>query len=830
MRRIGFVLIVLGAIVWAGCGSSHMKKGDKSVEKGDYEAAVRHFENAVRKLTPDAIQESPRQLAHAYHQFGSLSPKDKLNAAIMSLSDALIKAAGWNVHRAQTAHNATEQDRARVFLERALSYHPDRQDAKTLLVTVQQAINEARTLQQKAQAQADAQQWTDALETIDRALKIDRSLAQGQDTLGRIQKGGYAWYRDLAQQALDRDARQEVREHVRKARQFSDGTEVAQYRRAVDNRDKADQAVIKAKAAFERKQYDTALKQFEQAKALYPTMPDLDTQILTTKQRICDGLIARGKDYLRNVQFYDSLRVFSQSQGILAGYGHIDQAINAVKEKITEHHLSLARDYLQRDLVGNAIVHHAICLNYQPRNATVADELQRSVKGIKAKIEYTIGFVGFQSVPEKRSIADRIEAKALQHLNHVTPPNVFVRDLSDLKPVHDVQTLSLVSLAQAGTSVDARRLQGIAALITGKLLEGSVRMVSSTKYDESTYQAGMKSVHNPAYTEAVDHLKLANSALAQAQQDLASAQQLFDVAHRLYDNDPTGANHTNLVIQTQLYNQALTRFNQKRQRVTDAQQVVNTTPRQNVVPDMRKHTYPIFTKTKSAKVICMVKMLDTDSGSILFTDQLTGEASETDTTISGDAHHNVTADPLDLSDDATTVDRALMDLTGKLNRSMELAVKRHGHRFMVLMRKAEQNGQTEQTIENAMKYLFAYPIASENRKRMLQAIEPVVADQADFVNIGQLLHQHCGILNRPAELPLQLSQQGRKLMINRGLDQTRLNLQLPCELIAVEGAPVSSTDDVRAILSSNGPGDEVSISVISKGHTQAVSVELIETK
>ena len=829
--RLGCTLVLLEVLLLCvGCGSSHMKKGGKSVEKGDYEAAVQHFENAVKKLIPDAINESPRQLAHAYRQSGRMTSKEKLNAAIMALSDALVKAARWNHHRAQAAHTAAEQERARVFLERALSYLPDMQEAKTLLIAVQQATKEAQTLQKTAKESADAQHWAEALETIQEALKRDRSLAGGQDSLSRIQEGGYAWHRDLAQQALDRDERQVVREHVHQARQFLDGSEVSQYSRTVDNRDQADQSVIKATAAFEREQYSNALKHFEEAKRRYPTMPDLDDRILRTKQRICDTLIAQGRDHLRNYQFYQALQAFNRSRAILPDYGRIDQAITLVKEKITEHHLSLARDYLQKGLVGNAVVHHVLCLNYQPRNATVTNDLNRSIKAIKADIEYTIGFVGFQSIPETGSIADRIEARAMQHLNRVKPPNVLVKDFSDLKQTHDVQTLSLESLIQASSPADARRLHDVAALVAGKVLESSVRMGSSTEYGESTYQAGVKYVPNPAYEKADDQLKLANHELEQARQKLQTAQQLMDVALRLFDNDPTGANQTNLTIQTQLYNQALTRFNQKRQRVNDAQRVINATPRQNPEPDMRKHKYPIFTKTKSAQVRCVVKMVDTDTGSIRFTDQLVGEAREADETFAGDVVHNVTEDPLDLPDDATMIERALADLTIKLDRSMELAAKQHGHRFMVLLREAEQNGQAEQVIENAMKYLFAYPVSLENRDRVLQAIEPVIADQADFVDLSRLLHEHCGILNHPAELPLQLSMKNDQLMVNKTLGKTKLNLSLPCELIAIEGEPVSSVSAVQAILSSYGPGDEVSISVISQKRTRTVSVMLVQVK
>ena len=63
--------------------------------------------------------------------------------------------------------------------------------------------------------------------------------------------------------------------------------------------------------------------------------------------------------------------------------------------------------------------------------------------------------------------------------------------------------------------------------------------------------------------------------------------------------------------------------------------------------------------------------------------------------------------------------------------------------------------------------------------------------------------------------------------MQKTLGQVNLNVSLPCELIAVEGESVNSLSDVQAVLSPFGTGDEVTITVLSKGKTVTKSVKLV---
>jgi hypothetical protein len=316
--------------------------------------------------------------------------------------------------------------------------------------------------------------------------------------------------------------------------------------------------------------------------------------------------------------------------------------------------------------------------------------------------------------------------------------------------------------------------------------------------------------------------------LQRSQQALMSAQQTRDMAQSVYNNDPSQVNQISLNLQMQLYNQAQTTHTQQQQQAANAQRTVNTTPPQINEPVIKEHRYPIYQRTRTAIVTCLIKLIDTETSAVLYTDQVKGESSQTDRHVEPDAGHNVTEDPLDLPDDVTMRNQALEALLVKLRRSIELASRKHGHRFILLMRQAEKEARPDQVVENSIKYLFAYPIAPGNTDRLLEALNKAISAPSDQVNIAQLLRRHCDLLRTRAGLPAQLQEREGKLWLKKALGQVNLNVSLPCELIAVEGESVNALSDVQAVLSPFGTGDEVTITVLSDGRNLTKSVKLVE--
>lgn len=819
-RRIVTALL-LTLLSTGGC-SNEMKRGQRDLDRGNFTAAVQHFESAVNDEKPKDMGASARQLAWNYRKDQMPLANKKLNEAVVKLADALGRAAQWNFKAAGEAHARTQQAAAKSALDKVLTYIPDFPGARELLDKVTQAQARASALKSEAQAQAQAGQWDQAVETLAGAMAIDQTLPQGQSTLNRIKQDAYQWYCAAAKVALDRDARGDVQQQVENARRFADGPAAREYLETVENRNRADESVQRGTRDFKAGKFAAALEHFLAAETLYPTMPGLNAKILTAKQRLCDTYIAQGKKELAAYRFFEALRQFTQSQALLSDYGRVEGYLAVVQERIAEQHLSRARHFEREGLHGNAVLYQVLCLNYQPQNTTVARELEQSMHAIQQEIRYTIGFIGFEAKTEDRSMADRAEARGLQHLNRIKPPNVQVKDMLSLRPNLEADPRTLEDWAGRKSPL----WEGVDALVMGKILENSVRVTTKTTYGQAEYQHGMKAVPNPDYDEAMADYNRANQNLLRAQQNLQSAEQMLETARSLHRQDPSTLNQIALATQTQLTNMARTKVQQHEQEVRSAQQAVNNTPRQKNVPDMRKHRYPILDKTKIASVTFLVKMVDTQTGSVLFTDRFEGQFTQTDQTVEEDAAHNVTADPWEVPDDATMSGEALNQLTGKLHASIELATQKHGHRFIVLMRQAESRKQTDQVVENVIKYLFAYPIHPADTERLMQGLAPVIAEQQEFVNLPELLRTYCHIMRGGARLPMTLAFTNNTLLVQEAKG-ANLGVALPCELVAIEGTRVHKMSDVIAMLKPYGPGDEVSVALSSQGKRVTKTVKLL---
>ena len=489
----------------------------------------------------------------------------------------------------------------------------------------------------------------------------------------------------------------------------------------------------------------------------------------------------------------------------------------------------MAQRYSERRLAGNAVLHSVIALNYDRDNVAAQSLLRANRLSIEATLRYMIGFAGFRATDEHRAVADRIEASTLTYLSQAKPANVQVMDRMDLQDVLSEQDLSLSDLVDGDFSVARGKLKGVHAILSGRVLESHVLQTSQSKAAVSEYQAGVIVTPNEDYVHAVNDLTQVTRDLERAHRDLNEAESAYALATAAYEQNPTEAHREAHEREDRHLSKARRRVETLQATQQHLQQDVITLPRDIALPDMREHSYSVFTKTATAQVICFLKMVDTETSEILFTDAFKGSASESDTTIPADSTHNVVGDPLDLPHDAVMVERALADLQEGLNRSLELALRRHGHRFVLLMRKAAQAGDTVAALEQGMLYLFAYPGGYQNTGMMVRAVQEAVSEQGGLIDIRAQLSRHCQIMLHHARLPATLYEKNDRLMIRRFAgDGARFKLSLPCELVAIEGKPVKSLAEVDAVLSPYGPGEAVRVTVFSEGRTSRLDLSLVE--
>jgi len=160
---------------------------------------------------------------------------------------------------------------------------------------------------------------------------------------------------------------------------------------------------------------------------------------------------------------------------------------------------------------------------------------------------------------------------------------------------------------------------------------------------------------------------------------------------------------------------------------------------------MVTHTYPIQTVTWTARVNCMLKMADAATGDLILAEALEATHVSSDDFVSADPARNVPEDPLEMPDDATLIEEAVKSLAGKLKRPLEAACKQHGHRFVVRMRRAEAAGAAGEAVDNAVKYLFAYPTGDKETSKMVGFLRSYLGAEDELMDFREPLREYCQI-------------------------------------------------------------------------------------
>ena len=440
-----------------------------------------------------------------------------------------------------------------------------------------------------------------------------------------------------------------------------------------------------------------------------------------------------------------ALVLFQKSHRLLEGYGGIDGLMSDARSRLADAHLEAAQQYQRSGATGCAVLHAAVALGYRSNDFEARRQLGRHAGQVRDEVGYTIAFVGFRAAPEQQTVASMLGSAALTHLTHTRPPNVRVLERTDLQTIVDAQNLNLSGLLDPQSRTLMSTLQGIDALIVGEIVDSRVTSETrQTGHGESTYQDGFRSEPNPDYVQAAAAVDAALEALERARRRLAEAEARLARYDDVAADDAAGQARRR---------KAKADVAEAKQRLVNAATDVGATewrlaatPREVLVPNMVRHEYPIQTVTWTAKVSCLLKMLDTTTGELILAERLEGRHDQSDSMVAADPARNVPEDPLELPDDPMLLERAAGAAIEKLKRSLNAACEKHGQRFVVQMRQAEAAGDMVAAVDHGIKYLFAYPAGDEHTNKAVSLVRTYLAEEDGLIDIRAVLRTHCHVL------------------------------------------------------------------------------------
>lgn len=708
LLRAGLMLLSM-LVIAAGCAHQKAyKKGTKLSEEGRYEQAVEKLEEAVAL----AEQHNNEDAAQRYRE---------------KLEVVKADAARFFYRQAEDCFARADLGAAQTLIERCIKYRPEEQPYQAFRQRVEEAIGDAEKLRTEALSLAEQRQWQPALERMREALQLYRTLPGGDGDLKLIQERAYHYHVARAQDHLRDNDLEAAHAEAQTALGYRQaGREAQSVLRTVKDRREAEGLVARGRTSLAGGDCEEALRILERAHQLHPTHAELPELLGRARRAVCDRRLARGRAAMQAGQYPAALRFFRQSRDMLSGYGGVDGLIAEASLKLAEVHLAASAGHLGAGDSGTAVLHAAAAWSYQPDNFEARRQLGLCAGQVRQGVSYTIEFAGFQAASEQRRVADGLGSAALEHLARVRPANVLLAECAAVQ-------------AGAGeTNV------GADALLFGELLES--RVVQETKQTgegESVYQDGFRAEPNPDHVQAAAEVDAALAELERTRRRLAEAEaRLARYEH---------ANPENAAEQARK-RKARADVAEARQRLVNAATDVGATelrlaatPREVLVPNMVKHIYPIQTATWTAKVSCMLKMQDTATGTLILVERLEATHVRSDHFVSADPARNVPEDPLEMPADAALIAEAMDSLVQKLKRPLEAACKKHGHRFVVHMQRAEAAGDAVEAVDNAVKYLFAYPAGYDDTDKMVGFLRDYLGQEDELIDIRKPLRQHCQI-------------------------------------------------------------------------------------
>ncbi len=725
-------LLVLLSIMLVAAGCAHKKaykRATRLSQEGQYVKAIEELETAIRL----AEEGNNNKTADRYRE---------------ELEQTKQRASQFYYREAELCFGQADLAGAQKFIELCVRYRPQEPLYRSMRQRIATVAADAERMRAEALSLAEQRQWSAAVGRMNEALRLNRTMPGGQGDLKQIQDRAYQYYLARAESRLSQnDLEAAVTEAQTALNYRDDGREARGILQTVQNRREATGLVAQGQALLTQGDPEEALRVLERAQELYPLHPDLPGFLQQARQAVCDRWIAQGRQAMTGGDYADALRLFLKSNDLLPGYGGVVTLAADVRSTLAKTHLETSQRYARDGADGCALFHAVVALGYEPTNYDARRQLSQCAGQVQQAVRYAVGFVGFRAAPAQQRIADTLTSVSLEHLTHARPANMMLVERGDLQAILDEQQLSTTDLVDPQFRVSAGKLHGVDALLIGQVLEAKVTSeTKETGQGESTYQDGYVEEPNPDYVEAVAAAEDAVNDLERARQRLAEAEARL----ARYDHaDPDDADAQ------ARKRRARADVDEAKQRLINAATTAGAaqaraamTPREVLVPHMVTFEYPIQTATWTARVGCMLKMLDTATGEVILAERVDGQYAQSDQFVSPDAARNVPEDPLELPDDARLLEGAANAAIGELKKALDVACRKHGQRFALQIQRAEAAGNIVGAIDSSVKYLFAYPTSNRETEKIVGVLRTYLGREDGLVDVKALLQTHCHVLQK----------------------------------------------------------------------------------
>ncbi len=295
LTRLGRGLVGLAAVLlfMTGCaGQEHYERGRKLLAAGQYDQAVRAFD--------EALSQSP----------GSSKCHNGLLEAKALAADEHVKTATQYVAEKRLSD-------AQKALDIALKLMPAHPEGVPLAAQVETQIAECEKTIAKAREALAGEQWAESARLIAEAHKLDRSHPQIEEMRKEAADTVTGRHLAAARRALDQRDWDAALAACAQARKVApDNSEAAEIERQVKDRREAVRLFDSAKAMIDARNMGGAVGPLQQAVGLWPDSSEMRSELDRVKGQVVDQLSARSRDEAQAGRFQAAAQTLDEAMAL----------------------------------------------------------------------------------------------------------------------------------------------------------------------------------------------------------------------------------------------------------------------------------------------------------------------------------------------------------------------------------------------------------------------------------------------------------------------------------------------------------------------------------
>jgi len=372
--------------------------------------------------------------------------------------------------------------------------------------------------------------------------------------------------------------------------------------------------------------------------------------------------------------------------------------------------------YLGKKMYGNAFLEFKKAQYLNPKHDYSVKNLQTVYEELIRQINYRFAILPFKNSTREPGISDLISEEVIHEVMQNRPKHTEIVDRVHLSTILEEQKLSSAGIIEDATKISFGKIRGVDALIVANVVEYNFKTNEYAESKSKRYKSGTRRVPNPAYETALREYE-------DAQDDYDDAK---EEERRLKRSGNSLAASLNSLAAAG-----------SRIVLSVTERELRETPRYLNESVHSYWSFNVYNVQKQGVVRTGVRVIDTTTGKVLFSDTITKDISVRDRYIDRpNRDAGVYEDRLELPSDFDIKKDLIKESTNDISKKLVDFLSNFGLKYYFMAEQAVKREDTDTAIENYIRFLISDPKSAMQQEGT--AIEFIRKNRGCIFKDGQI--------------------------------------------------------------------------------------------